>query len=83
MPEHVSVLQQIGVVMLAVATVAWVAGLIRLVRVVALPPPRSVPRSLPLGSLPGQAQAPALESVPLTPDEQDAFAVLIRQFGRP
>ncbi|MFI7386052.1 hypothetical protein [Streptomyces sp. NPDC049813] len=82
MPEHVSFLQQIGLAVLAVATVAWVVGLVRLVRIVLLPPPRPLPRSLPLGSLPGQARPPALESVPLTADEQDAFAVLVRQFSR-
>ncbi|MFJ9040381.1 hypothetical protein ACIRF8_27850 [Streptomyces sp. NPDC102406] len=80
MPEHVSFLQQIGLVMLAVAGVAWVVGLVRLVRVVALAPPR--PRTRSLGVLPGQSRAPALESVPLTADEQDAFAGLVRQFGR-
>ncbi|GAA2347845.1 hypothetical protein OKJ48_26180 [Streptomyces kunmingensis] len=82
MPEHVSFLQQIGLAILAVATVAWVVGLIRLVRVVAFPPPRQPTRSLPLGALPGQSRAPALESVPLTADEQDAFAGLVRQFSR-
>ncbi|MCQ4212168.1 MULTISPECIES: hypothetical protein [Streptomyces] len=81
MPEHVSILQQTGLAILAVATVAWVVGLIRLVRVVTAGPPRSLP-SLPLGALPGQAQAPAVESVPLTADEQDAFAGLVRQFSR-
>ncbi|MFJ8825623.1 hypothetical protein ACIREE_28135 [Streptomyces sp. NPDC102467] len=80
MPEHVSVFQQIAVVILAVATVAWVVGLVRLVRVVAFAPPQA-PR-LPLGALPGQSQAPAQESVPLTAYEQDAFAGLVRQFGR-
>ncbi|NEB82339.1 hypothetical protein G3I40_45095 [Streptomyces sp. SID14478] len=81
MPEHVSILQQIGLAILAVATVAWVVGLIRLVRVVAYAPPRPM-GALPLGALPGQSRAPAVESVPLTADEQDAFAGLVRQFGR-
>ncbi|MFI0239794.1 hypothetical protein [Streptomyces sp. NPDC016845] len=80
MPEHVSILQQIGLAILAVATVAWVVGLVRLVRVVALAPPEA-PR-LPQGVLPKQGRAPAVESAPLTPDEQDAFAGLVRQFGR-
>ncbi|WP_353943123.1 hypothetical protein ABII15_16715 [Streptomyces sp. HUAS MG91] len=80
MPEHVSILQQIGLAMLALVTVAWVVGLVRLVRVVAIAPQR--PPRLPLGALPGQAQAPAVESVPLTADEQDAFAGLVRQFSR-
>ncbi|MER5944725.1 MULTISPECIES: hypothetical protein [unclassified Streptomyces] len=81
MPEHVSILQQIGLAALALVTVAWVVGLVRLVRVVAVAPPEP-PRRLPLGALPGQAQAPAVESVPLTADEQDAFAGLVRQFSR-
>lgn len=80
MPEHVSILQQIGLAILAVATVAWVVGLVRLVRVVAFGPPQRA--MLPLGALPGQSQAPAVESVPLTADEQDAFAGLVRQFSR-
>ncbi|MFD8567642.1 hypothetical protein [Streptomyces sp. NPDC059639] len=81
MPEHVSILQQIGLAALALVTVAWVVGLVRLVRVVAVAPPEP-PRSLPLGALPGQGKAPAVESVPLTADEQDAFAGLVRQFSR-
>ncbi|MEV5611857.1 hypothetical protein [Streptomyces sp. NPDC052225] len=84
MPEHVSILQQIGLALLAIATVAWVVGLVRLVRAVAAVPPEPLPRSraLPLGLLPGQSQAPAVESVPLSADEQDAFAGLVRQFSR-
>ncbi|MCX3058445.1 hypothetical protein [Streptomyces beihaiensis] len=81
MPEHVSILQQIGLAVLAIATVAWVVGLVRLVRTVTVAPPEKLP-ALPLGALPGQAQAPALESVSLTPDERDAFAGLVRQFSR-
>lgn len=81
MPEHVSILQQIGLAILAVATVAWVVGLIRLVRVVTLAPPEPL-AALPMGALPGQSSAPAVESVPLTADEQDAFAGLVRQFSR-
>ncbi|MEV3859552.1 hypothetical protein AB0J38_35255 [Streptomyces sp. NPDC050095] len=80
MPEHVSILQQIGLAILAVATVAWVVGLIRLVRIVGFRP--SEPMALPMGALPGQAQPPAVESVALTADEQDAFAGLVRQFSR-
>ncbi|WP_394431642.1 hypothetical protein [Streptomyces sp. SGAir0957] len=80
MPEHASILQQIGLAILAVATVAWVVGLVRLVRIVAFAPPETA--RLPLGVLPKQSQAPAAESAPLTADEQDAFAGLVRQFGR-
>ncbi|MFI7009933.1 hypothetical protein [Streptomyces sp. NPDC050145] len=80
MPEHVSILQQVGFAILAVVTVAWVVGLVRLVRTVVFAP--QGPARLPMGALPAQSQAPALESVPLTADEQDAFAGLVRQFSR-
>jgi hypothetical protein len=84
MPEHVSILQQVGLAVLAIATVAWVVGVVRFVRaVVGTPPgPPRLPARLPTGMIPGQSQAPALESVPLTADEQDAFAGLVRQFTR-
>ena len=83
MPEHVSILQQLGLALVALATVAWVIGVARLVRTVAFGPPRrtQVP-PLPMGALPAQSRAPALESVPLTADEQDAFAGLVREFSR-
>ncbi|MFF2505147.1 hypothetical protein ACFVTY_17455 [Streptomyces sp. NPDC058067] len=76
MPEHVSVFQQIGVAFLAAVTVVWVVGLVRLIRHVAWGTGR------PLSSMPGQGGPPARESVPLTPAECDAFAGLVRQFGR-
>ncbi|MFZ3558106.1 MULTISPECIES: hypothetical protein [unclassified Streptomyces] len=81
MPEHVSILQQLGLALVALAAVAWVVGLARLVRTVAVDPPRPRPQ-LPMGVLPAQSRAPALESVPLTADEQDAFAGLVREFSR-
>jgi hypothetical protein len=81
MPEHVSILQQLGLALVALAAVAWVIGLARLARAVAFGPPQ--PRAqLPMGALPAQSRAPALESVPLTADEQDAFAGLVREFSR-
>lgn len=81
MPEHVSILQQLGLALVALAAVAWVIGLARLVRTVAFgaPAPRA---QVPMGVLPAQSRAPALESVPLTADEQDAFAGLVREFSR-
>ncbi|WP_425832674.1 hypothetical protein [Streptomyces fractus] len=81
MPEHVSILQQLGLALVALAAVAWVIGLARLVRTVAFDPPRQRTQ-LPMGVLPAQSRAPALESVPLTADEQDAFAGLVREFSR-
>ncbi|WP_306323032.1 MULTISPECIES: hypothetical protein [unclassified Streptomyces] len=85
MPEHVSILQQLGLALVALAAVAWVIGLARLVRTVAFDPPgrRGGPLPpLPMGVLPTQSRAPAVESVPLTADEQDAFAGLVREFSR-
>ncbi|MFC9459420.1 MULTISPECIES: hypothetical protein [unclassified Streptomyces] len=76
MPEHLSYFQQIGVAFLGAATVVWVVGLVRLVRHVGWGAER------PLASLPVQGGPPAQESVPLTPDERDAFAGLVRQFSR-
>ncbi|MGY0485990.1 hypothetical protein [Streptomyces sp. WG-D5] len=84
MPEHVSILQQLGLALVALAVVAWGVAVARLVRTVAFGPPRSRDRMapLPMGALPTQSRAPALESVPLTADEQDAFAGLVREFSR-
>ncbi|MER5439808.1 hypothetical protein [Streptomyces sp. NPDC002790] len=81
MPEHVSILQQLGLALVALAAVAWVVGLARLVRTVVFAPPEQRTQ-LPLGVLPAQSRSPALESVPLTADEQDAFAGLVREFSR-
>lgn len=79
MPENVSILQQIGVAVLAAATVIWAIGLVRILRRdrVAADTPRD---GLPLRGLPRQA-APSVESVELTPAERDAFAGLVRQLG--
>ncbi|MFE7273948.1 hypothetical protein [Streptomyces sp. NPDC057623] len=79
MPEHVSILQLLGPVVLALATVLWVTGLVRLLR-------RARPGAVPqrpdqaLFGLPPQRQtAPDLEAVELSPAERDAFAGLVRQ----
>ncbi len=81
MPEHVSILQLLGPVVLALAAALWVTGLVRLLR-------RSRPGALPrrpdqaLSGLPPQRQtAPDLEAVELSPAERDAFAGLVRQLG--
>lgn len=82
MPEHVTFLQLLGPVVLALAAVLWVTGLIRLLRGVR--PERSPwhPSGPALTALPPQRQTPPdLEAVELTPAERDAFAGLVRQLG--
>ncbi|WP_369235551.1 hypothetical protein AB5J56_26145 [Streptomyces sp. R21] len=85
MPEHVSTLQLIGVAVLALATVIWVVGLVRLLRRNRFEL-AAWRQGDALGALPSQRQAgPVVEAVELTPAERDAFAGLVRQFsdGRP
>ncbi|MFI6008387.1 hypothetical protein ACIBAG_06105 [Streptomyces sp. NPDC051243] len=82
MPEHVTFLQLLGPVVLALAAVLWVTALIRLLR--GIRPQRSPlrPGGPALSALPQQRQtAPELEAVELTPAERDAFAGLVRQLG--
>jgi hypothetical protein len=81
MPEHVSILQLGGVAFLVVAAVVWVAGLTRLLRQ-GRPQPAARTGARPLAVIPEQRRsAPELESVELTPAEQDAFAGLVRRLG--
>ncbi|MGW2418027.1 hypothetical protein ACWC0C_02000 [Streptomyces sp. NPDC001709] len=81
MPEHVPTLQLIGVAVLAVAAVAWAVVLTRLLRRARLQAPAR-PATALLPALPRQRRTgPALESVELTPAEQDAFAGLARQLA--
>ncbi|MGW1745838.1 hypothetical protein ACWCRD_09530 [Streptomyces sp. NPDC002092] len=69
--EHVSILQSLGVAVLAFAAVVWVLGLLGVVR-----------RGRTPYVLPQQRQAPPhRESVELTPAERAAFAGLVRQLG--
>ncbi|MFF3347489.1 hypothetical protein [Streptomyces sp. NPDC002779] len=81
MPEHVSIYQLLGVGLLVLLTVTWVIGLARVLRAVrASAAPWPAGPALP--ALPHQRQAPPqLESVQLTPAEQDAFAGLVRQLS--
>ncbi|MGC0331392.1 hypothetical protein RKD23_004382 [Streptomyces sp. SAI-170] len=84
MPEHVSILQWAGVAVLALAAVAWVTGLSRMLRRGGIEAPAAGPRPGPtaLPALPRQRQAgPDRESVELTPAEKDAFAGLVRQLA--
>ena len=88
MPEHVSILQPLGPVALALAAVIWVAVLVRVLR-----RDHEVPRGRFAGparggggrrlrGLPHQRrEGPHAEHVELTPAEQDAFAFLARQFS--
>jgi len=81
MPEHVSILQLTGVAVLALATVAWVFGLTRVLRR-SLAEPTAWHTAHPLYGLPNQRHtAPHVESVELTPAERDAFAGLVRQLS--
>ncbi|MEU8973958.1 hypothetical protein AB0D11_32650 [Streptomyces monashensis] len=84
MPEHVPILQLIGVSVLAVAAVVWALTLLRLLDRAGLrPSARRATTPLPaLPALPRQTRVgPELESVELTPAEQAAFAGLARQLA--
>lgn len=81
MLQDVSIVQQIGLAVLAVATVVWTVGLVRMTRrdrfgAEVWRQSQAAPRGLP-----AQAGPPRLESVELTADERRAFAVLVRQFN--
>ncbi|MFD5709639.1 hypothetical protein ACFWHW_04455 [Streptomyces pharetrae] len=90
MPEHVSILQWVGVAVLALAAAAWVTGLTRMLRR-GRPGPAPAGADAwaaertgarPLAALPQQRQtAPHLECVELTPAERAAFAVLARRLA--
>jgi len=78
--EHVSILQSLGVAVLALATVVWMLGLVRLLR--RARSGADLWRGHTLQALPNQRQAgPQLESVELTPAERAAFAGLVRQLS--
>ncbi|MEV0091377.1 hypothetical protein [Streptomyces sp. NPDC050738] len=77
MLQHVSVLQQIGLAVLALATAAWVVGLVRIMRRDRFAV--SVWRTgQPLRHVPAQ-RGHSGERVVLTPAEQAAFAGLVRR----
>ncbi|OIJ87800.1 hypothetical protein BIV25_38270 [Streptomyces sp. MUSC 14] len=81
MPEHVPILQLIGVAVLAMAAVVWALTLLRLLDRAGL---RSSARraTAPLPALPRQTRVgPELETVELSPAEQAAFAGLARQLA--
>ncbi|MBW5421016.1 hypothetical protein GKQ77_05465 [Streptomyces sp. BG9H] len=78
--RDVSIVQQIGVAALAVATAVWAVGLVRVMR--RERPGADVWRApQALSVLPGQQGPPRVETVELTADERAAFAGLVRQYG--
>ncbi|MFF4752536.1 hypothetical protein ACWD5R_36580 [Streptomyces sp. NPDC002514] len=82
MPDYLSVLAALGASLLVLVAVAWAVVLVLLLR-----GSRSGSTAgrtgRTLSGLPRQRQAaPHVESVELTPAEQDAFAGLVRQLGR-
>ncbi|WP_409236665.1 hypothetical protein [Streptomyces sp. PA5.6] len=92
MLQDVSIVQQIGVAVLAVATVVWAVGLVRMMRRDRFgdrfagrfegPFDAEAWGQAPaLRALPAQQGPPRTETVELTADERAAFAVLVRQFG--
>jgi hypothetical protein len=79
--ESVSILQSLGVALLAFATVVWLIGLGRLLRR-ARSGAALWGTDPTLHALPHQRRtAPHLESVELTPAEKAAFAGLVRQLS--
>ncbi|MGW5370425.1 hypothetical protein ACWER6_07990 [Streptomyces sp. NPDC004009] len=91
MPEHASTLQLTGAAVLTAAGVVWAVIVMRLLRRLRVEAAAERRRAfalpvlpvLPvLPALPDQPQAgPSRESVELTPEEQDAFAGLVRRLG--
>ncbi|MCS0600303.1 hypothetical protein NX794_03500 [Streptomyces sp. LP11] len=81
MLEHAPTLQLIGMAVLAAAAVAWTVVLWRVLRRAGLPALARRPAA-PLPALPSQRRlGHPLESVELTPAEQDAFAGLVRRLA--
>ncbi|MFE0173766.1 hypothetical protein ACFWZ2_15730 [Streptomyces sp. NPDC059002] len=78
--QDVSIVQQIGVAVLAVATVVWAVGLVRVLRRDRFDVDAWRQAQAPRG-LPAQPGPPRAETVELTADERAAFAGLVRQFG--
>ncbi|MEW2392159.1 hypothetical protein AB0933_27755 [Streptomyces venezuelae] len=84
MLQDVSIVQQIGVAVLAVATVVWAVGLVRMMRKDRYEGPFDAEawgQAPSLRALPAQQGPPRNETVELTADERAAFAGLVRQFG--
>ncbi|MFE0103282.1 hypothetical protein [Streptomyces sp. NPDC059009] len=78
--QGVSIVQQIGVAVLAVATVVWAVGLVRVLRKDRFDV-EVWRQTQALEGLPAQSGPPHIETVELTPTERVAFAGLVRQFS--
>ncbi|MEU3840824.1 hypothetical protein AB0E88_12425 [Streptomyces sp. NPDC028635] len=83
MPEPSSILQSAGMAVLALAGIAWLIGITRMLRrfrqeaII-----RSFTPDAALSALPGPRETgPHLEAVELTPAERDAFASLVRRLS--
>jgi hypothetical protein len=84
MPVHLTPTQLTALTVLAVASVAWLLVLTRVLRRIRsrAETHRVLPAPPVLPALPCQQQTgPHLENVELTPAEKDAFAGLVRQLG--
>ncbi|MFI5795288.1 hypothetical protein [Streptomyces sp. NPDC051677] len=82
MPVHFTPTQLTALTVLAVASVAWLLVLTRILRRIRSGADNrpALPARPDLSALPHQRQTgPHLESVELTPAERDAFAGLVRQ----
>ncbi|MEU6993172.1 hypothetical protein ABZ953_21255 [Streptomyces sp. NPDC046465] len=81
--QDVSIVQQIGVAGLALATAVWAVGLVRVMRRdrFGAESAEGWRQTQALRALPAQQGPPRAETVELTADERDAFAGLVRQFG--
>ncbi|MFJ8310523.1 MULTISPECIES: hypothetical protein [unclassified Streptomyces] len=78
MAQNITIIQQIGLSVLAAASVAWVVGLVRILRRERAD--RAEWRAMrTLRAVGRQSGPPAQEKVALTEAERDAFAGLIRQ----
>ncbi|MGW2817869.1 hypothetical protein [Streptomyces sp. NPDC001415] len=78
MAQNITIIQQIGLSVLAAASVAWVVGLVRILRRERTDRARWQ-ASRTLRAVGRQAGPPAREKVALTEAERAAFAGLIRQ----
>ncbi|MEW2247045.1 MULTISPECIES: hypothetical protein [unclassified Streptomyces] len=83
MPEPYSILQAAGMAVLALAGVAWLIGITRMLRRArAEAIAWHAAQDTALSALPGPREVgPRLEAVELTPAERDAFAGLVRRLN--
>ncbi|MFD9905185.1 hypothetical protein [Streptomyces sp. NPDC059063] len=77
--QGASIVHQTGAALLAAVTVIWAVTFVQMRR---RGPELQGQDGASLRSLPVQSGPPGAESVELTADERDAFARLVRQFGK-